>query len=588
MEQEQDNLSNLTISQPQPKRPKIAVFGIGGAGCNAINNLINEEIPKENCYALNTDGDTLQKSQTKNTIPLDPKGNGGIGAGCDPRIGFDATANTIQEIIDPISQADIVFILAGMGKGTGTGGAGLIAKIAHELKIPSVSIVTRPFPNGKHTLDRAQEGIDALSRYTNALIILKNENLSKLDNNGDTPIVEMFKRCDHVAISAISSIQEIFSSSGLVNLDYNDIRTALSNRGCSAITVGEAEGEQKISHIISDITAHPLMDESISLSHTSSILVHITAGPNVSMGASQDIIKGIRDTLSLSPQVDCIHGLSIRNDFGDKIRVAFIASGIEFPSFEDHEASCELVSKLKNFDIPIPENKKSTKDLFNKATEEKPLHKPIKKETITQPTQQLNPNTFTPTPPEKENHSASTYTPTPPETQKTATNFLESNSTSASVPNPSTIVEQKIQDINKDREALQKKISHHHDIKDYTHQEQTLENQSKSESHSNEDIPLFLSDRPHTMQENHDLHGQAHRPNLVQRSLRIAKDVFLGAEENQEQQHTPTDPQTTQLPPQNQHFLSNPSLTTHTQTQIPTKKEPQEPSVMSILKKQAH
>ena len=304
----------------------IKVFGVGGGGSNAVNRMVAGGVKGVDFYIANTDVQVMKNSPCENKIILGKDTTKGLGAGGNPEYGRKAAEESEQEIREAIKGADMVFITAGMGGGTGTGAAPLIAKTSREEGALTVAVVTRPFTfEGRRRANNAKEGIEELKKYVDSLIIVSNDNL--LEVIGRKPIEEAFQAADNVLRQGVQTISDLIAVPALVNLDFADVRSVMANQGRALIGIGMAEGEDKaVSAAEKDIQS-PLLESQIH--GAQSAIINITGGDKVSLFDAQNAVSVIQD--AAGGEIDCIFGIAINEQLGDAIIVTVIATGFEEP-----------------------------------------------------------------------------------------------------------------------------------------------------------------------------------------------------------------------------------------------------------------
>ena len=314
----------------------IKVIGVGGGGGNAINRMIEEGLAGVEFIAANTDIQALSSSKAETVIQLGPKLTRGLGAGGQPEVGRKAAEESEETLTEALTGADMVFITAGMGGGTGTGAAPLIAKIAKEEGALTVAVVTRPFTfEGRRRANNAKDGIEELKKYVDSLIIVSNDNL--LDVIGRKPIEEAFQAADNVLRQGVQTISDLIAVPALVNLDFADVRSVMQNQGRALIGIGMAEGEDKAISAAEKAIQSPLLEAQIS--GAKSAIVNITGGDKVSLFDAQNAVAVIQD--AAGGDVDCIFGIAINEQLGDAIIVTVIATGFEEPKEKQRKKSCD-------------------------------------------------------------------------------------------------------------------------------------------------------------------------------------------------------------------------------------------------------
>ena len=331
----------LEIKSNDERTPaRILVIGVGGAGNNAVNRMIDENVEGVELIAINTDKQALSLSRATTKIQIGEKLTKGLGAGAKPEIGASAVEENREEIVDIIKDANMVFVTCGMGGGTGTGAAPLIAKISKEEGALTVAVVTRPFTfEGRRRANNAKDGIEELKKYVDSLIIVSNDNL--LDVIGRKPIEEAFQAADNVLRQGVQTISDLIAVPALVNLDFADVRSVMQNQGRALIGIGMAEGEDKAISAAEKAIQSPLLEAQIS--GAKSAIVNITGGDKVSLFDAQNAVSVIQD--AAGGDVDCIFGIAINEQLGDAIIVTVIATGFEEPKEKQRKRRTEPVIK---------------------------------------------------------------------------------------------------------------------------------------------------------------------------------------------------------------------------------------------------
>lgn len=311
---------------------KIVVIGVGGAGNNAVNQMIEEKIRSIEFWVCNTDAQALATSKAEHKLVLGRNITKGLGAGGDPSIGRAAAEDSIEEIKEIVSNANMVFIAAGMGGGTGTGAAPVIAKAAKDAGCLTVAIVTRPFGfEGNSRKVRAVEGISELKKNVDSIIIVSNDKLMMI--NGNRPISEAFSASDAVLAQSVKTITDLIILPGLINLDFADVRTTLKDKGIALIGFGIGSGEHKAMEAATNAIASPLLEASIKGAH--SAIINITGGNNVTLDEAQDAVSYI--TEAAGSNVNIIFGVQQNPELNDQMLISVIAT--EFDEDYDYEAS---------------------------------------------------------------------------------------------------------------------------------------------------------------------------------------------------------------------------------------------------------
>jgi cell division protein FtsZ len=299
----------------------IKVVGVGGAGGNAVNHMVNRNVQGVEFIALNTDVQALKNSRATNIIQI---GVQGLGAGAKPEAGRAAAEAAKDQIREALAGANMVFLTAGMGKGTGTGASPLVAEIAKELGILTVGVVTKPFDfEGKRKMDIAEAGLEQLSNHVDSLIVVLNQKL--LDMDEDLTEEDAYKMADDVLHNAVSGIAEIINVPGLVNVDFADVRTVMSEQGKAMMGIGEAAGLDRARIAAEQAVASPLLD-GVDLTGARGVIVNITASRSLKLRETQTVVNTIR--AFTADDATIIHGTVRNEDMGDNLRVTVIATGL--------------------------------------------------------------------------------------------------------------------------------------------------------------------------------------------------------------------------------------------------------------------
>ena len=292
-------------SQNDSLRPTITVFGVGGAGGNAVNNMINARLEGVEFVVANTDAQALDNSLTDRAIQLGASVTRGLGAGADPQVGMDAAEESMDEIVGYMQGSNMVFITAGMGGGTGTGAAPVIAKAAKEQGILTVGVVTKPFQfEGGNRMKLAEQGLEALQQYVDTLIVIPNQNLFRLATE-KTTFADAFRMADEVLHSGVRGVTDLMVKPGLVNLDFSDIRTVMREMGKAMMGTGEAEGEKRAVDAAESAISNPLLDD-VSLKGARAALINITGGSDMTLFEVDEAANRIRE--EIDPDANIIFG----------------------------------------------------------------------------------------------------------------------------------------------------------------------------------------------------------------------------------------------------------------------------------------
>ena len=318
---------NLTMtSEREELKPRITVFGVGGAGGNAVNNMIDKMLEGVEFVVANTDAQALQQSRAGARIQMGVKATEGLGAGARPTVGAAAAEETIEEIVDHLAGAHMCFITAGMGGGTGTGAAPIIAQAARELGVLTVGVVTKPFQfEGGKRMRQAEEGIEALQKVVDTLIIIPNQNLFRLANERTT-FTEAFAMADDVLYQGVKGVTDLMVRPGLINLDFADVRAVMDEMGKAMMGTGEATGEDRAVQAAEKAIANPLLDE-ISLNGAKGVLINITGGHDLTLFELDEAANIIRE--KVDPEANIIVGSTLDTAMEGRIRVSVVATGID-------------------------------------------------------------------------------------------------------------------------------------------------------------------------------------------------------------------------------------------------------------------
>ena len=309
--------------------PKITVIGVGGAGGNAVNNMIQSHLEGVEFIVANTDSQAMAQSRTDRRIRLGDQVTQGLGAGARPDIGRAAAEETLDEIVQQLAGSNMVFITAGMGGGTGTGAAPVIAQAAREHGILTVGVVTKPFHfEGQHRMRLAEAGIEELSQYVDTLIIIPNQNLFRIASE-KTTFADAFKMADDVLYSGVRGVTDLMIMPGLINLDFADIRTVMSEMGKAMMGTGEASGDKRAMEAAEAAINNPLLED-ISMKGARGVLINITGGMDMTLFEVDEAANRIRD--EVDPDANIIFGSTFDEKLEGKMRVSVVATGIEAAS----------------------------------------------------------------------------------------------------------------------------------------------------------------------------------------------------------------------------------------------------------------
>jgi cell division protein FtsZ len=307
-------------------RPRISVIGVGGAGGNAIANMMRADVQGVDFIVANTDAQALNTSLADRRIQLGLKITQGLGAGSRPEIGRAAAEETLDEIIQALEGAHMCFLAAGMGGGTGTGAAPVIAKAARDRGILTVGVVTKPFAfEGARRSRSAESGIQELQQHVDTLIVIPNQNLFRLANS-ETTFKEAFEMADEVLQQGVRGITDLMVMPGLINLDFADVRSVMSEMGKAMMGTGEAEGDNRAIEAAEKAISNPLLD-GVSMKGAKGVIISITGGEDMRLMEVDEAASHIKELVD--PDANIIWGSAFNNDLGGKIRVSVVATGIE-------------------------------------------------------------------------------------------------------------------------------------------------------------------------------------------------------------------------------------------------------------------
>ena len=319
-------LNLMKPSETEELRPRITVFGVGGAGGNAVNNMIAKRLQGVEFVVANTDAQALQQSDAHHKVQMGVRVTEGLGAGAKPAIGAAAAEESIEQIVDHLSGAHMCFITAGMGGGTGTGAAPIIAQAARELGVLTVGVVTKPFQfEGARRMRQAEEGIEALQKVVDTLIIIPNQNLFRIANE-KTSFTDAFAMADDVLYQGVKGVTDLMVRPGLINLDFADVRAVMDEMGKAMMGTGEASGEDRAVQAAEKAIANPLLDE-ISLNGARGVLINITGGLDMKLFEIDEAAHIIRD--KVDPEANIIVGTTLDPEMEGMIRVSVVATGID-------------------------------------------------------------------------------------------------------------------------------------------------------------------------------------------------------------------------------------------------------------------
>ncbi|MDP7242680.1 MAG: cell division protein FtsZ, partial [Rhodospirillales bacterium] len=318
------------IEAPEMK-PRITVFGVGGAGGNAVNNMIQSQLEGVDFVVANTDAQALSHSRTDRRVQLGTNTTSGLGAGSRPDVGQASAEEAIEDILAQLVETNMAFITAGMGGGTGTGAAPIIARAAREQGILTVGVVTKPFQfEGTNRMKIAEAGIEELEQYVDTLIIIPNQNLFRVANE-KTTFADAFKMADDVLYSGVRGVTDLIVMPGLINLDFADIRVVMSEMGKAMMGTGESDGERRALDAAEAAISNPLLDDT-SMKGATGVLINITGGSDMTLFEVDEAANRIRD--EVDPEAHIIFGSTFDENTEGRIRVSIVATGMEADASE--------------------------------------------------------------------------------------------------------------------------------------------------------------------------------------------------------------------------------------------------------------
>jgi len=355
-------MSLFEIEEDLGQVAKIKVIGIGGGGCNAVNTMVTSHLEEVEFISANTDLQALENSLATMKLQLGAKLTKGLGAGANPEVGRNAATEDADKLRETLSGADMIFITAGLGGGTGTGGAPVIADISKEMGALTVAVVTKPFLfEGKRRQKIAEEGLEELKKYVDTLITIPNQRLLSISDR-NLSLIESFKKADEILLHAAKSISDLITIPGLINLDFADVKTIMSEMGMAFMGMGIASGENKAVEAAQKAISSPLLED-ISINGARGLLINITGGNNLALHEVNDASSLIQE--EAHEDANIIFGAVIDPKMEDEIRITVIATGfgtpeekrltelkktiISFPkSIEQHDLPTYLRSEVSN------------------------------------------------------------------------------------------------------------------------------------------------------------------------------------------------------------------------------------------------
>jgi cell division protein FtsZ len=324
---------------------RIKVIGVGGAGCNAVNTMITSGLSRVQYVAANTDVQALGRSQAPYKIQLGPNRTRGLGAGAKPEVGRESALESVDAIRDALDGAEMVFVTAGMGGGTGTGAAPVVASVAREMGSLTVGVVSKPFDyEGRRRMTHAVEGIEELRKHVDTLVVIPNQKLISTVDKGTT-LLEAFRVADDILRQAIQGIADIITTTGHVNVDFADVRTVMAYTGRAVMGLGVGRGSDRAKEAARRAISSPLLEEG-SVEGARGVLLNITGGPSLSLHEVHEVASVVQE--AADAQANIIVGQVINPDLGDELLVTVVATGFEPTKVEEPPVRPQPVAR------PVP------------------------------------------------------------------------------------------------------------------------------------------------------------------------------------------------------------------------------------------
>lgn len=325
---------------------KIKVIGVGGGGCNAVNRMIESGVKGVDYIVANTDLQVLNVSKADTRLQIGQSITEGLGAGANPEIGREAALESKKEIEDALTGADMVFVTCGLGGGTGTGAAPIVAEIAQDLGALTVGIVTKPFKfEGRKRMEQAEVGLEELRKHVDTLIVIPNDRIRDIIDK-TTPMLDAFKEVDNVLRRGVQSISDLIAVSGLVNLDFADVKAVMQKRGNAIIGIGIGVGENRAIEAAKEAVSSPLLETTID--GATDAIINITGGNNLTLFEAEDAAEVVRS--SANTDINTIFGAVINENLNDEVIVTVIATGFDDDKADDEDTNYETPSYRSNYD----------------------------------------------------------------------------------------------------------------------------------------------------------------------------------------------------------------------------------------------
>ncbi len=340
------------LMDTQAQNAIIKVIGVGGGGGNALAHMVAQQVEGVEFVCANTDAQALKKSSARTVLQLGTDITKGLGAGANPDVGRQAALEDRDRIQEVLEGADMVFITAGMGGGTGTGGAPVVAQVAKDLGILTVAVVTKPFPfEGRKRMQVAEEGMEQLKEYVDSLITIPNEKLLSVLGKNIT-LLDAFKAANDVLLGAVQGIADLITRPGLINVDFADVRTVMSEMGMAMMGSGTASGEDRARTAAQSAISSPLLED-VNLSGARGILVNVTAGLDMSIGEFEEVGNTVKEFASENATV--VVGTVIDPEMTDELKVTVVATGLgtasAAPARKEEQPVKLVVKKVSNGDV---------------------------------------------------------------------------------------------------------------------------------------------------------------------------------------------------------------------------------------------
>ena len=356
----------IQTTEVQKLSPKITVVGVGGAGGNAVNNMISSALEGCEFLVCNTDAQALEGSLCDSKLQLGAHVTGGLGAGAKPEIGEKAAHESLDEVMQYLEGSNMAFITAGMGGGTGTGAAPVIAKACRDSGILTVGVVTKPFHfEGTHRMKQAEAGIEEMQDYVDTLIVIPNQNLFRVANE-KTTFAEAFKMADGVLQSGVRGVTDLMVMPGLINLDFADIRSAMLEMGKAMMGTGEGEGERRATEAAEAAINNPLLDD-VSMKGARGVIINVTGGPDMTLFEVDEACNRIRD--EVDPNANIIFGSTFDEKLEGSMRVSVVATGIDAAQSAKTSGGSSTVKVTAVSKSPDKQNQQAKTDKVQPQTE---------------------------------------------------------------------------------------------------------------------------------------------------------------------------------------------------------------------------